>query len=91
MATTSVWLAIDGDRVEPSLRNAIEQLDSASGEIALDFSPVRRIDPATWRALEKLASAAEEKAIKVVLRGVNVSVYKVLKLMKLAARFSFQA
>jgi hypothetical protein len=27
--------------------------------------------------------------VKVVLRGVNVGVYKVLKLVKLASRFSF--
>jgi hypothetical protein len=36
--------------------------------------------------MENLATTADEKAAKVVLRGVNVDVYKVLKLMKLAPR-----
>ena len=32
---------------------------------------------------------ADDKGVKVVLRGVNVGVYKVLKLVKLTSRFSF--
>jgi hypothetical protein len=36
-----------------------------------------------------LARVADEKAVKVALRGVNVDVYKVLKLVKLTRRFSF--
>ena len=32
---------------------------------------------------------ADAKTVKVVLRGVNVDVYKVLKLVKLTPRFSF--
>ncbi len=39
--------------------------------------------------MENLASTAGDKAAKVVLRGVNVDIYKVLKLVKLAPRFSF--
>jgi hypothetical protein len=38
-----------------------------------------------------LAGAADEKAVKVALRGVHVDVYKVLKLVKLTPRFSFPA
>ena len=40
--------------------------------------------------METLADSADEKAVKVVLRGVNIDIYKVLKLAKLASRFSFQ-
>jgi len=40
--------------------------------------------------LEKLAGSAETKAVKVVLRSVNVAVYKVIKLMRLEPRFSFR-
>jgi anti-anti-sigma regulatory factor len=50
---------------------------------------VSRVDPAAVRALEDIARVADEKNVKVVLRGVNVDVYKVLKLMKLTRRFSF--
>jgi anti-anti-sigma regulatory factor len=41
------------------------------------------------RALEQLAIAAEDRAAKIWLCGVNVEVYKVLKLVKLGPRFSF--
>ena len=39
--------------------------------------------------MEELARLADEKAVKIVLRGVNVDVYKVLKLVKLSPRFNF--
>ena len=64
-------------------------LDSAEGDVVLDFSSVRRIDPSALRAMEELAGIADDKAVKVVLRGVNVDIYKVLKLVKLTSRFSF--
>lgn len=66
------------------------QLNGAGGAIVVDFSGVQRIDPSTLKTLDQLADAAHEKAAKVVLEGVNVDVYKVLKLMKLERRFSFQ-
>jgi anti-anti-sigma regulatory factor len=65
------------------------QLETGGDELILDFASVRRIDSAGLRAMENLIRAAEEKAVKVCLRGVDVSVYKVLKLMKLAPRVSF--
>ncbi len=71
------------------LQTARETLDSAQGDVVLDFSSVRRIDPSGLRAMEKLAGIADDKAVKVVLRGVNVDIYKVLKLVKLTSRFSF--
>jgi len=40
-------------------------------------------------ALQEFTGIAENKGVKVVLRGVNVGVYKVLKLVRLASRFSF--
>ena len=66
------------------------QLDGAGGVVFVDFSGVQRIDPGTLKALDHLAEAAQEKAAKVVLEGVSIDVYKVLKLMKLERRFSFQ-
>jgi anti-anti-sigma regulatory factor len=72
-----------------TLQEALGKLDSAGGELVLDFSSVRRIDPSALRAMEKLAAMADEKAVKVALCGVNVDVYRVLKLVKLTRRFSF--
>jgi anti-anti-sigma factor len=71
------------------LQEAMEKLDNTDGEVVLDFSSVGRIDSAVLRALEEFVSAAEGKGVKVVLCRVNVSVYKVLKLTKLAPRFTF--
>jgi anti-anti-sigma regulatory factor len=89
MATIAVWLKIDEERVVQALQEAAEKLDSVEGEVALDFSSVSRIDSSALRALEEFAGLADDKGVKVVLRGVNVSVYKVLKLVKLTSRFSF--
>lgn len=88
MTTIDVWVEVDGNAVAQALREAGEQLDSAGGDVFLDFSAVRRLDPGGLRALEDFAVAADGKTVKVTLRGVNVDVYKVLKLARLASRFS---
>ena len=86
---TAVFLNIDETRVVPALREAGEKLDGSEKEVVLDLSSVRRLDANAVRAIEELARLADEKAVKIVLRGVNVDVYKVLKLVKLTRRFSF--
>lgn len=85
----AVFLRIEETRVVPALREAGEKLDGTEGEVVLDFSSVRRIDSNALPAIEELARIADEKSAKVALRGVNIDVYKVLKLIKLARRFSF--
>ena len=70
------------------LRDAAKKLGTSS-ETELDFSSVERLDATSLRALEELATAAEQKSVKLTLRGANVIVYKVLKLTKLTRRFSF--
>lgn len=89
MATNPVWLKMDGDDVLQALQKAGDKLGSAGGELLLDFSSVRRIAPGTLKAMEKLAGIAEEKAVNVGLHGVNVDIYKVLKLVNLTRRFTF--
>jgi len=89
MAMLSLWLNMDGKSVVSALQEAAEKLDSAAGEIVLDFVSVARVDAAALRAIEGFANQASAKAVKIVLRGVNVDVYKVLKLTKLAPHFSF--
>jgi anti-anti-sigma regulatory factor len=88
MLVNAVWLKIDGERVVPALQEALEKLHGGGGEVVLDFSSVHRIDPSALRAMENFASTVDGKA-RVALHGVNIDVYKVLKLMKLAPRFSF--
>jgi anti-anti-sigma regulatory factor len=81
----------DGEAVVQVLQEGREKLDTAEGDVLLNFSSVRRIDPSALRDMKELAGIADDKAVRVVLRGVNVDIYKVLKLAKLAPRFSFVA
>jgi len=89
MEAISTWLNIDGNSVVLALQAAAEKLDIAPGEAVLGFESVRRIESGALQAMQEFADIADEKAVKVVLRGVNVEVYKVLKLVKLTRRFSF--
>lgn len=89
MSAIALFLNIDEKRVVPALQEAASSLDCAQGEAVLDFWSIRRIDSAAVQALEDFARAADDKNVRVVLRGVNVDVYKVLKLVKLTQRFSF--
>jgi len=89
MAMIAVWLKVDEERVVQALHDAADKLDSVEGELALDFSSVQRIDPNDLRAMAEFADMADNRSVKVVLRGVNLGIYKVLKLVKLASRFSF--
>lgn len=89
MSTTEMVRSIEEERVVATLREVADGLDGSAGETVLDFSSVRRIDSRVVQALETLARVADDKGVKVVLRGVNVDVYKVLKLVKLTRTFSF--
>lgn len=90
MSTNGVWVKVDGERVVHALQEAREKLGSVQGELVLDFSSVHRIDPESLRAMECLADTVDGNRTKVVLRGVNIDIYKVLKLMKLSPRFAFR-
>jgi anti-anti-sigma regulatory factor len=89
MAMIAEWLKIDEERVVQGVQEAGEKLNSVEGEVALDFSTVLRLDASALEAMEALVGIADNKGVKVMLRGVHVGVYRVLKLVKLAARFSF--
>jgi anti-anti-sigma regulatory factor len=91
MAMIAELLKIDEERVVQGLQEVGEKLDSVEGEVALDFSSVRRLDASAIKAMEELAGIADDKSVKVVLRAVHVGVYRVLKLVKLTSRFSFMS
>jgi anti-anti-sigma regulatory factor len=88
---TAMRFDVDGEQVVHALQEAGAKLNGADGEVVLDFSAVRRIDAGALTELEKLADIADAKTVKVVLRSVNIDIYRVLKLVKLAPRFSFLA
>jgi len=90
MSTIAMFLKIERERVADGLREAQSHLNG-SGEAVLDFAAVMRLCPKDLAGLEALAKAAGEHGVKIELRGGNVGVYKVLKLARLASRFSFRA
>lgn len=89
MATIVEFQKIEEHGLIAKIEGAAQELDGAVQELALDFSAVCRIDSRGLRALEELGRKAEEKKVKVVLRGVNVDLYKTFKLIRLANQFSF--
>jgi len=89
MTSIAAETKIDDQTVTAAVELAAEKLKGAQGETVLDFSGVRRIDASALRALEELARIADEKEVKVTLKGVGVDVYKVLKQVRLSRRFSF--
>jgi len=91
MTTTETPIAfeIGSKDMAEALQEARETLDAAGGKATLDLSALRRIDPRSLAAMEALAAEADKKGVRIVLRSVNVDVYRVLKLARLASRFSF--
>jgi anti-anti-sigma regulatory factor len=71
------------------IQDAMERLNSGESEVILDFSSVLRIDSNAVNAMEQLADLADEKSVPVVLQAVNANIYRVLKQLKLAQRFTF--
>jgi len=88
MGISSTIVNIDQQRVTAALDQAAKKLNSEA-EVALDLSSVRRLDASDVQRLENFARVANEKKVKVLLRGVNVDIYKALKLTKLAGEFWF--
>ena len=86
---TVVLLKIDEERIVQALQETADKLDSVEDEVVLDFTSVRRIGSRALRGMEDFASMAENKGVRVVLCGVSVDVYKVLKLVNVSSRFSF--
>jgi anti-anti-sigma regulatory factor len=88
-ATISEWLVMDESHLVHGFQQAVQALNEFQNDVVLDFSSVCRIDTAAIREMHKLAGVAEEHSVRVGLRGINVDIYRVLKLVKLASRFSF--
>jgi anti-anti-sigma regulatory factor len=89
MSTVPVFLKIDADRVRDSLQGAIGRMQSTENEAVLDFSSVRRIDASDLEMMQELANMAEARGVKLAVCGVNVKIYKVLKLARISPRLGF--
>jgi anti-anti-sigma regulatory factor len=74
---------------EPLLKAAMERLDGGRDDVMLDLSEVTLLEPEALQAFEQLAEKAREKSAQILVHGVNIRVYKVLKTVRLADQFSF--
>jgi anti-anti-sigma regulatory factor len=88
MVMSIVSLKLNGADLVEALQAAGQKLESMEGDMILDFSSVRRVSPAALSAMSDFADTADERSVNVVLRSVDVDVYRVLKLARLAQRFS---
>jgi anti-anti-sigma regulatory factor len=91
MSTTvkSSSFVIDGEHIVQQLNDICRQLGSEGPEVLLDFFLAQTLDTEGIRALEELAAGAGNENAKVVLRGVNIEMYKVMKLAGLSDKFTF--
>lgn len=90
-AIMAEFVKLDQKNIVAVLKDAGKQLARAEGEVVVDFSAVEWVDSAIVKALQEFADTADRASVRVGLRDVNIGVYKVLKLVRLAERFSFAA
>ena len=89
MTTTTMVFRLNGEITSQALIWVRGQLDACEGDLLLDFSRLLRMTSDSLPVLEEIADLLDGDAKRVVLRGVNVSIYKVLKLVNLSQRFRF--
>ena len=90
MITNDAWITVDPARVANVLQgDAVAKVNGGEREVTLDFSSVLRVDGHAVGAMEDLARLADDRSAVIVLRGVNVGVYRVLKQLRLTQRFTF--
>jgi anti-anti-sigma regulatory factor len=89
MTTANVSFKIEEEHLAQQLAEVREMLDGAEHEIVLDCSGVLRVDPNALRAFAELSETADDKEVEIALQGVNVDIYRVLKLMKITEGFRF--
>jgi len=90
MTTNPLWITLEPDGAIHALRQqAVERLGCCAGELVLDCASLPRIDSSMAGAFENLANLAAQASVKVLLRAVNIDVYRVLALLNLTERFSF--
>ncbi len=87
--TVAILRKGNNESIASILQEVEKSLQPAPGEVVIDFSSVSRLDGSAVRSLADFVSKAEANSVKIILRGVNVDVYKVLVLIKLASRLSF--
>jgi anti-anti-sigma regulatory factor len=91
VATMAMRFQVEQERITSIVQEAAQKLEKTDVDLVLDFSSVSRLDTSSVEALEELAQLAENRGAEIVLREVNIDVYKVLKLIGLTTKFEFTA
>ena len=86
MSKIAVLLKVD-EEINGVLMAAADKLNENVGEVLVDLSAIRRVDPRGVQAMEEFVTRAHARGVKVAVRLSDVGVYKVLKLVKLAPLF----
>ncbi len=89
MPVDSVWPLAGAEGVARAFEDLAGRWETVDGELTFDFSGVRKVDVAGLRAMSALAAKAADGKVKIALKGVNVDVYKALKLVGLTTAFVF--
>jgi anti-anti-sigma regulatory factor len=89
MKAIAIVPRVDEGNALEILEEVGSKLATADGELTIDFSSVRRVDSRVIGRLEELADQVDGKSVRVVVRGANVDLYKVFKLVKLSSRIAF--
>jgi anti-anti-sigma regulatory factor len=90
-AIMAEFVKVDQENVIALLKEASRDLAKAEREVVVDCSSLEWVDSAIVKAFQEFADTADRAGVKVGLRSVNIGVYKVLKLVRLAERFFFVA
>ncbi len=85
MTSHAERVELDPECPARGVREAAEKV-KGGGEVVLEFGGVLRMDAAAAKALEELAGVAEGCEGRIVLRGVKIGIYRVLKQLRLERR-----
>lgn len=90
MMTNTLLFRVDPADLPAALDEARAAFErSQDSEVMLDLAALARIDTAGVAALVELARAAADRNVRLRARGVNVAVYKVLRLAGAADGIAF--
>jgi anti-anti-sigma regulatory factor len=91
MATVAILVSLEDGALAAELEKAIATLENGEREVVLDFSSVHRLSAGEVHAIDGFTRTAEDKGVKVRVRGLGVDLYRALKLARLSSRLSLVA
>lgn len=91
MATVAVLVKLEEGTLAATLEEASGRLEDGEREVVVDFSSIDRLSAVEMHAIDEFTRTAEEKGLKVIVRGLGVDLYRALKLARLSSRLALVA